>query len=90
MKLNEMDNSWPEYPSRSNHKTREPLTFHIDDVTDIEVDGVDSSDYPDFVDAYASYAVWKDNGEELTDDELDDLTDQHRDVIHELAHESFH
>ena len=89
MKLNEMDNAWPEYPTRSTREVREPVNIDINNVTDIEVDGVNTRDYPDFSDAYATYAVWKDSGEELSDEELDGLTDQHGDVIHELAHEHY-
>jgi len=40
----------------------------------IEVDGVDTSDAPDFADAFISYAEW-DDGTELTDEELDELNE---------------
>lgn len=59
------------------------------DVSSIEIDGVDRSDYPDFSDAYISYATYKD-GTELTDSELDSLTDQHGDLVNELAHDNMH
>jgi hypothetical protein len=59
-------------------------------VVDVEVDGCDSRDYPDFCDAYFSYAVFEDTLEELTDDELIELTDLHGDVVNEMAFESFH
>ena len=39
----------------------------------IEIDGVDMMDYPDFCDAYISYAEY-DDGTPLTDNELDGLT----------------
>jgi hypothetical protein len=39
------------------------------DYSSIEIDGVDSRDYPDFSDAHVAYAEWKD-GTPLTDDEL--------------------
>jgi hypothetical protein len=42
------------------------------DYSSIEIDGVDSLDYPDFVDTYISYADWND-GIELTDEELEHL-----------------
>jgi len=64
-------------------------TINIDSVTDMEVDGVDMKDYPDFSDAYMSSAVWKDSGELLNDDELDRLSDEHPDVVHDLAHENY-
>lgn len=44
------------------------------DVATIEIDGIDTTDYPEFVDAYYSYAEFVD-GEELTDDQLDILMD---------------
>jgi hypothetical protein len=57
-------------------------------IRSIEIEGVDSNDYPDFVDAYASYAEWA-NGKKLTDRELDDFTDKFPDYVQELAMESF-
>ena len=42
-------------------------------VCDIEIEGIDYDDAPDFVDAYISYAVSTETGEPLTDDELDAL-----------------
>jgi len=56
-------------------------------VIDLEVDGVDGSDYPDFADAYFSYACYED-GTSLTEDELDKLTILASDVLWELAYES--
>jgi hypothetical protein len=58
-------------------------------VINIEVDGVDSRDYPDFADAYFSYACYED-GTPLTDDELEKLADQNADVLHEKAYDSLH
>jgi hypothetical protein len=58
-------------------------------VVNLEVDGVDSKDYPDFADAYFSYACYED-GTPLTEDELNKLTDLANDVLWELAYESLH
>lgn len=58
-------------------------------VIDMEVDGVDSRDYPDFADAHFSYACYED-GTELTDDELEQLTEQNPDVLHEKVFDSLH
>lgn len=44
-------------------------------ICDIEVDGIDYQDAPDFCDAYISRAVWKRTGEELTEEELDKLNE---------------
>jgi hypothetical protein len=58
-------------------------------VVDIEVDGVDSRDYPDFADAYFCYACYED-GTPLTEQELDKLADQNGDILHEKAFDSLH
>lgn len=58
-------------------------------VVDIEVDGVKSWDAPDFSDAFFSYAVFEDNGQELSDYELDMLAIQNQSLLNELAHQKF-
>lgn len=58
------------------------------EVNDVEVDGVDSRDYPDFSDTYISHAVFADTGEELTDEQLEELMDQNSDAVWEMAFES--
>jgi hypothetical protein len=59
------------------------------DRASIELDGVHSWDYPDFSDAYVSYAMFTD-GTPLSDDELDQFTDQYGDLVNELAYDSLH
>ena len=56
-------------------------------VINAEIDGVDHSDYPDYCDAYFAYAVYADTGEELNDNELEELTDNYADVINMMAYE---
>jgi hypothetical protein len=58
-------------------------------VVDVEVDGVDTRDYPEFCDAYFSYAVFEDTLEELTDLELELLTENNGDVLNEMAFERY-
>ena len=58
-------------------------------VVDLEVDGVDSRDYPDFCDAYFSNACYED-GTPLTDDELERLNDLASDVLWEMAFDRLH
>jgi hypothetical protein len=58
-------------------------------VVDVEVDGVDTRDYPEFCDAYFSYAVFEDTLEELTDEELELLTENNSDVLNEMAFERY-
>ena len=52
------------------------------DVGSIEIDGINTRDYPDFSDAYVSAAKWND-GTDLTEAELDELQDQHGDLVYE-------
>lgn len=49
-------------------------------VDNIEFDGIDYKDYPDFCDAYISYA--EHNGEKMTDEQLDQLNED-RDFVYE-------
>ena len=42
-------------------------------IEDVEVDGIDTNDYPDFCDAYVAAAMYK--GREMTDEELDTLNE---------------
>ena len=56
-------------------------------VVNLQVDGVDSRDYPDFSDAHFSSGSYED-GTPLTDDELNKLTDLASDVVWEMAFDS--
>jgi hypothetical protein len=53
-------------------------------VVNLQVDGVDSRDYPDFSDAHFSSGCYED-GTPLTDDELERLNDLAADVLWEMA-----
>lgn len=53
------------------------------DIGSIDIEDIDTRDYPDFSDAYAAYAEFED-GTPLTDSELDELNSSFGDVIHEL------
>jgi hypothetical protein len=53
-------------------------------VTNVEVDGIDTRDYPDFVDAYISYAEYED-GTPLTDMELEMLSED-PDFLYEMIY----
>lgn len=64
------------------------LNGHEVRMASVEVDGVDPTDYPDFCDAYFSYAEYT-NGIQLTDEELEKLTNDNGAVVHQLAYESF-
>jgi hypothetical protein len=51
-------------------------------IVDVELDGIDHRDAPDYCDTYITRAVWEDTGEDLTDSELDDLNGD-RDFVYE-------
>mgnify|MGYP005676459239 CR=1 FL=1 len=53
------------------------------EVTDVEVDGVDQKDYPDFCDAYIESAKFVSSGKELNDDELEKLKEENADLFFE-------
>ena len=58
-------------------------------VVDARVDGIDMSDDPDFCDAYFESACYED-GTALTDDELNDLTDQNPETLHEMIYDQIY
>lgn len=49
------------------------------ELTDIEVEGIDTSDAPDFCDAFISYARL--GGKDCTDEQLDEINDD-RDFVY--------
>lgn len=55
----------------------------------LELDGVDMSDFPDFVDAYVVSGSFKD-GTLMNDDEIDELNLDYPEVIQELVHNNLH
>lgn len=68
---------------------RKPL-FNGMQIDDIEIDGVDTRDYPDFCDAYINN-MWLIDGDEVreaTDAELDDINDNERDFVYEQVWDS--
>lgn len=52
------------------------------DLDDVEIDGIDMADYPDFCDAYISYAICKKTGRVLTQQELDSIDS---DLVYQLV-----
>ena len=57
-------------------------------VKNVEVDGVEGNDYPDFCDAFFSYAEY-DDGTPLNDEELEQLGDENSEMINQLAQDKF-
>jgi hypothetical protein len=58
-------------------------------VDSIEVDGVNLQDMPDFSDAYITYAEFTD-GTPLSERELEQLDNEHGDLVNIAAHDSLH
>jgi hypothetical protein len=56
-------------------------------ISNIQFDGIDHSDYPDFCDAYIVSAEYE--GREMTDEELDELN-ENRDFVYEQLWEHLH
>ena len=59
------------------------MKIDINKVDNLEVDGIDTRDYPDFVDAFFSYAEI--DGEPLTDEQLYELTNEYPDLVYDLV-----
>ena len=53
-------------------------------ITDVEVEDIDTTDAPDFCDAYIASARWEDTGELLSDPELEELNDD-RDLVYDAV-----
>ena len=64
--------------------------MNLKNIVDVEIEGIDHSDYPDFCDAFIASASWKDTGVELTDDEIEELNDKHYDFVYECVWEELH
>ena len=59
------------------------------DYASLEIDGVDSSDYPDFSDAYFSSGYFTD-GTQMSDEDLDQLADTYGELVNRKAYDSLH
>ncbi len=55
-------------------------------IDNLEFDGIDFSDYPDFVDAFLVSADY--DGKEMTEEQIDYLNDEHRDFVNEQVFSS--
>lgn len=64
------------------------MRININDVINLEVEGVCSNDYPRFSDAYFSSGFWALNGDELTDTQLEWLTEDYPEELNEMALDS--
>ncbi|NQW35436.1 MAG: hypothetical protein HQ471_00375 [Flavobacteriales bacterium] len=62
------------------------IKIDVSKLTDLEFDGIDMNDYPDFVDAFLSNAYYIDR--DLTDEELDYINDNEYEFVNENAYDS--
>lgn len=60
------------------------LTFQNRPIGNFEVEDVDTRDYPDFSDAFISYAEWLDTNTPLNDNELEQLNEE-TDLVYEAV-----
>jgi len=69
-----------------NKNTNDNLSFKGGNVSynSLQVEGVDTKDYPDFCDCWIGYGEWED-GTELSESELEDLQTTYTDLAYELA-----
>ena len=58
----------------------------IKSIKNVVIDGICLNDYPDFVDAYISSAD-DSNGNPLTDEQLEALTNDNSEFVQEMAHD---
>ena len=56
------------------------------DARSIEIEGIDRCDYPDFVDAFISFATFTD-GTELTSEELDQFNTENNFLASRIVYE---
>jgi len=59
------------------------------DLQSFEIEGIDHSDYPDFVDAFLSYGQYAD-GTEMTDEELQEWQDENPDSFYDILQDFIH
>jgi hypothetical protein len=64
------------------------IKFEFSDLEAIEIDGIDTRDYPDLADAFILYAEI--DGKALTVEQLEEVQVEYASEIHELALELAH
>ena len=60
------------------------ITLRGREVIEIEIDGIDHNDAPDYADAFICSAVWADSGCELDENDIYALEDAHPGLVYEL------
>ncbi len=69
-------------------KTIIMIEFDYSKIDSVWVEDIDFNDVPDFVDTYIDRAEY--NGEPMTEEQLDDLNDNHREFVHESTMNQLH
>jgi len=62
------------------------MQLNLSQIENMEFEGIDFSDYPDFVDAFLVSADI--DGRELTEEEVDYLNDEHYEFVNESVFDS--
>lgn len=62
------------------------MQLNLSQIENMEFEGIDTSDYPDFVDAFLVSAEI--NGRDLTEEEIDYLNDEHYEFVNESVFSS--
>ena len=62
--------------------------FDLSKIDNVQVEGVDPRDHPDYSDAFIASADY--NGRPMTDEELDYLNDEYQDFVYEAVEDSLH
>ena len=57
------------------------MNLDLSKIEDIEFDGINHSDYPDFCDAFISSATYQNR--DMTEEELEVLDEEYRDWVYE-------
>jgi len=62
------------------------MNIDIKKIDNMEFEGVDFKDYPDFVDAFLVAADY--DGKEMTEEQIDYINDEHYDFVNEQVYDS--
>jgi hypothetical protein len=77
------------FQGRLNGGYMDLIDLDVVDLSSLQIGGIYLDDYPDFCDAYFSAGNRLD-GTKLSDDELERLTDDFPDMVHEMALNTFY
>ena len=64
------------------------IKFDLNLIDDIEIDGIDMRDYPDFCDAFLLRATYK--GKELSEDDLQYIQDSNLEWFYDQVWDTIH